>query len=218
MSGQLNIPYPVCFFLSSKTFEKLIHINYHSISTPSAQWFASENITEKEEDVLNYIAGCSIRKAKEKVMRKNKPNQAHIEILQSLKADEDDQSVEMKTRSLTQIHDRGGLTHVGKSLTTLFVYMEQHFRSAFSHNQFTVESYVTMCTTDSVITSTFYEITSDCDESEDDKLYILQQMLAWFFRLRMHSKCRTIIDKCQAKKNTSWKEKGLRRNLKKSDH
>ena len=52
-------------------------------------------------------------------MRKNKPNQAHIEILQSLKADEDDLSVEMKTLSLTQIHDRGGLTHVGKSLTTL---------------------------------------------------------------------------------------------------
>ena len=81
-----------------------------------------------------------------------------MQILQSLKAEEKD------TQSLTAIHDRGGLTYIKTSFTTLLEYVEHQF---WSSNQFDTQSFVHVCINNNTITSAFYNLTEDFDEDED---------------------------------------------------
>lgn len=62
----------------------------------------------------------------------------------------------------------------------------------------------------------FHDITHNCDEQEEDRQYILDEVLVLFFKIRIHHKCKRMMEEHRSKRNISGKQKGLRKALKTS--
>ena len=117
-----------------------MYVNYLQCQPATASiTIISDNIqiiTEKEKDILHYIAGSIVRKVENIVKKHKQANENHTQLLQSLKTDE------VSEGCLTAIHDRGGLTHVKEEVKTLLVYIEQLYRSHVSSAQCSSASFI----------------------------------------------------------------------------
>ena len=206
MAQKLNIPSHFCYLIALKTFKKLVNLTYrnsqHTVpNTPMTK------ITDSEKDILHFIGGSIIHKIENKLHRQGKSQKTCMHILQSFKSQEKD------TKSLTAVHDRGGLTYVKKTFTTFLEFAEHQFRSS---SKFSTESFLHACRHNSALTSAFYDMIEDCEDEEGDiqKHNVLEKILILFFKIRVHHKCRRMMDEHRAEQKISKKQKGLRKTLK----
>lgn len=115
-------------------------------------------------------------------------------------------SVESEHVSMTSMLDRGGLTYVKSGLVTTFICMEEWFRCAKTRKEFT-----SGCLNNPSIISSYYDATYSCPASEDDKECILQQCLKLFYKIRVHHKCKMMMDKYRLQNQISSKKRHPKR-------
>lgn len=151
----------------------------------------------------------------DKIKRQKKSSDALLNILQTMKADTaGPEGTSVESQSLTATHDRDGLTYVSTAVTTLLTHMEDIFRMHFSLTGSTTTAFVAHCLNSDVITTSFFEMTYDCESEDDEKTVILTEICKLFHKIRIHHKCRTFMDAYRAEKCLFKKQKGLRKNLK----
>ena len=96
----------------------------------------------------------------------------------------------------------------------MFVEMEQVFRDTFpkSTSNINLTDYVDACCDNSVIQDCFFSATYSVENcSEKDKVFLNNVKL--YFKIRVHHKCKTIIDVVRAKTKVSSKNKAQRSKL-----
>ena len=112
------------FHIAKHIFQLTIDETYFDQTETTTTDFTP--VSESEKDIINYIAGSLVRKLK----RKQQPNNVHIDILKFFKDNQEGNESETGSskRSLTKIHDRGGLTRVNYKFSSLLLEYEHSFR------------------------------------------------------------------------------------------
>jgi len=94
--------------------------------------------------------------------------------------------------------------------------MEINFRSCSDDATYSSESYINDCLEKGVLTDVFFSTCYESLANEQDKEWILRNLIGLFFRIRIHHKCKTYMDTYRYKKQQTKKQKGVRKNLKRA--
>ena len=157
--------------LALQVMKKLVALNY---TDPVPVQSNKEDIGEKEEDVLAYIAGYLLRK------------RGHGEEGQAL--------ISSRSEGLTSLMDRGGLTYAHEAFTAVLRELEVEFR------QLPPRSVDFKRFEDGVISqnipSRFFQLLDRVDSPSESKELFFRNILHLFFKVRAHQKCRHLMEKC----------------------
>lgn len=161
-------------------------------------------ITSEEADIAHYIGGCVISK-----LRKRSRTDGEREVLSFFVSEEAPEE-----GTLVNVKSRGRLTNITKDTESMFVELEQVFRDIFPHSDKSVSEmqYKDVCYKNQVIQDCFFNSVHSV-ESTSDKEKIFSKILHLFFKIRVHHKCKIIIDKVRSKSKVSSKDRSLRAKL-----
>ena len=86
----------------------------------------------------------------------------------------------------------------------MFVELEQVFRDTFqsSTDRMDVNLYQSACTANDVIQNCFFSATYSAAHSKEN---VFSNIISLYFKVRVHHKCKTIVDTVRSKKNVSGK-------------
>ena len=179
-------------------------------------------IRDEEKGTLKYIGGSVVKKIKQKILRftKNDYRESEIQTLNALTCQPGES--EMSETDMTAMLDRGGLTYIKPEVATVFYSAEVMFRKLAGTGSVVKEvndkDFVKVCVGNDNITSCFFEALNDCEMTIPTEVMesILVKILQLFFKIRIHHKMTTIMDKILLEENKAKKEKSLRKRLKKS--
>ena len=160
-------------------------------------------ITQEEADVAHYIGGFVCCKLKQR----NKLYE-YKEVLSALESAE-----EPKPKTLLTAKSRGQLTNLSKDGQSFFVELEQIFRDTFPSTVTTVSEhdFCQRCMASDVVQDCFHSCTHCIDTMKKDN--VLTDMISLYFKVRIHQKCKCVVDKIRNTKRDSKKEKALRSKL-----
>ena len=120
---------------------------------------------------------------------------------------------EPEPQTLVAAKSRGRLINLNKDGKVMFESFENMFRSLFPTSVFNVsmEKYIESCLSDEIVQDCFHNATDSSISGFKDK--VLLDMICLFFKVRVHQKCRVIVDNVRGKQKASSKEKALRSKL-----
>lgn len=189
-------------YLALITFEKILKRKWtKNIQEPSL----NRNLTEKDKDIVAYVAGSIITK----LSHKYQADSDHLAILSTLKCHKDDENV--AHASMTMMKDRGGLCYITEESFSFFSEIELIFlkecqlKNDFSESDFfssaliTKELFVTVIKTHPQFL--FQWVT-------DDIYSVYHDIVRLYFKIRIHHRCAV-----ESQKQVPAK-KGLRKSLK----
>ena len=116
--------------------------------------------------------------------------------------------------TLLHAKSRGKLTNLTSDSKGLFVELEQVFRDTFPTVTAKIDAadYETACYKNQVIQDCFFSSASELDNvSVKDK--VLSKIIQLYFKIRIHHKCKIILDSIRAKTKMSNKDRALRAKL-----
>lgn len=119
-------------------------------------------------------------------------------------------------RTLTAVLDRGGLTKLNGNTCQMFLTLEHTFRSLFGDESKVNASFATYfdkCCQQETVSSCFYDLLCRTDSTDSLKEKILKDIIHLYFKVRMHHKCKIIMDSYRRKTKTTKKSKGIRKQL-----
>lgn len=187
-------------WLALQVFTKLVDAmsRYSQLEGPVGK------VTNDEEDIAHYIGGCVISK-----LQKRSRTDGEREILSQFVSE-----AAPEEGTLLDSKSRGKLTNVTKDTKTMFVEMEQVFRDIFPHTDKGVSEiqYKDVCYKNQVIQDCYFSSVHSID-SISDKEKVLSDILHLFFKIRVHHKCKIIIDAIRSKAKVSSKDRSLRAKL-----
>ena len=194
------------FLLCLEVFERLKKVNY---SKPEATPVVHRPVSTEEKDILHYIGGSIINSLKNSLTL-NEEQEGQIAVVDSLATKKAPKDIGFE-RSMTSLLDRGGLTYIKPGMAGCMAHLEEQFREMHWGNR---EDFQTRCLNNAVLISEYYTATYSCLASEDDKEYILLRILKLFYKIRIHHKCKMLIDNYRFQRQVSSKKKGIRKQLK----
>ncbi len=168
----------------------------------------TKKVNKKDYDVLAYIAGWLIRKAKQYYFKMKKWEERRLVDLFSCEPGE----AAKDFSNIVKVKDRGGLTYVTQSTVELFAKMEAFFRekhantTSYSEKDFIDEGVA-------LIENDFLFCVNESGEggsfSPETLVSVTKYFLKKFFRTRAHHRCKTLVEPVKRKS-----KKGLRKSLK----
>lgn len=195
----------LCEDLFKKMTEKP---SVHIVATP---------ILEKEIDGLYYLGGYVIHKLLKKVQfPKNKKNSRNEEIANSTVEILKNTLNDMPSNILISTLSRGGLKQINNTAYQIFFKTEEEFRRATSVTNLRnidIDKMVLNLMSDSDVVSLYSLISDGLDCSCELKKNVLENAMKLFLRVRSFSLAKDITSK---EKNAKFREKGLRKSIKKT--
>ena len=161
-------------------------------------------ITTEEMDIAHYIGGAVISK-----LQKKSKNEDEINVLGRLASDKAPEE-----GTLLHAKSCGKLTNMTSDSKGMFVELEQVFRDTFpcATAKVTAAEYKTACYKNKVIQDCYFSSVFKVDNvSVKDK--VLSDIIQLYFTIRIHHKCKIIIDSVYAKTKVSSKDRALRAKL-----
>ena len=154
-----------------QVMKKLVALNY---SEPVPVKSHSEDLSEKEDEVIGHIAGYLLRKRGD--------------------CAEGQALISSPSEGFTLLMDRGGLTYAHEAFTSVVRAFEVQFR------QLPPRSVDFKKFEDAVIAqnihSRLFQLLDGVDSPSEDKELFFREILHLFFTVRAHQKCRHLMAKC----------------------
>lgn len=197
-SGDHSLTMWVC----NNVFEAFISRSA-SISSPSCDLSSARPLSPAEADITHYIGGFVCSKLKHRI--KNLECKQILETLISSAAPARD--------TLCAAKSRGKLTALTKDGQCIFIELEQIFCTLFppTVTRADVETYTGACIENDIIQNCFHNSTHHLDTISKDR--ILKNIIALYFKVRVHQKCKVLVEKMRSRKRASKQEKALRSKL-----
>ena len=160
-------------------------------------------ISSEEADITHYIGGFVSCK-----LKKRHSDTKYKDVVTALESDE-----EPATNTLIAAKSRGKLTNLSKDGQCMFVELENVFRFLFPSSVVNASPtvYIEKCVGNDTVQDCFHSATHHLDTSL--KGDVLSDMISLYFKVRIHQKCKCLIEKVRNKKRDSKKEKALRSKL-----
>lgn len=161
-------------------------------------------ISKEEKDIAHYIGGCVIKKLQ------RKPSLSY-EVLSSFVSE-----ASPENDTLLYAKSRGKLTNITCDARAMFVELEQVYRDTFPSitDPVSKESqYVEACVNNIIIQSCFFNATYDIDTDNSQKETVFSKIIQFYFKIRVHHRCKIILDAVRARTKGSSKERSLRAKL-----
>ena len=222
--------------LCLKLFERLLQLNYPTPANPELEE-RSQDISEQDVDVINYVGGGVVKELKTKLYRL-KPSGSRSK--QQKLLCQMCTTVPEKCRSLTKTLSRGGLSVLSANAKDFFRMVEIKFRDACKQpeqNKCTYNDFEKMCSLDKEVTCMFEQVFNsvtededehaatseesfdngddDCDSNvEKEKLKVFRDIVVYYFKVRVHHECKLFMDRYRCKRSIEKAQKGTRRTLK----
>ena len=172
--------------LALHVMQDLIKSNY--TVTPSTTTAPTPDITDREHDILEYIAGYILTKLK------SAPESNHF--------------VSDESSGLIAAMDRGGLVKPTPDFVSLIKEMEVVFREMPDKS---VDRQVFhSALTKTLISTNFLEYVSIVDTTAESKEQFYINIINLFFVIRAHQKCRYLVNRNVRENKKSRKTKALR--------
>ena len=157
-------------------------------------------ITVEETDIAHYIGGAVVSKLKNR-----SKNDDEINVLGKLVTDHAPEE-----GTLLQAKSRGKLTNMTSDAKGMFVELEQVFRDTFPYTTAKVNAadYKAACYKNKVIQDCYFSAVFAFDNvTLKDK--VLSDIIQLYFTIRIHHKCKIILDSVRAKSKVSSKDRAL---------
>ena len=161
-------------------------------------------ITAEEIDIAHYIGGAVISK-----LKKKSKSDDELNVLKNFVSEEAPEE-----GTLLHAKSRGKLTNMTSDSKGMFVELEQVFRDTFPCTTAKVNAadYKAACYKNKVIQDCYFSSVFALDNiSVKDK--VLSDIIQLYFTIRIHHKCKIILDSVRAKSKTSSKDRSLRAKL-----
>ena len=159
--------------------------------------------TDEELDIVHYIGGFVVSK-----LKKRSRVSEYREVIETMIS-----SSEPEPGTLLAVRSRGGLINLTQDGKSLFVELEQVFRELFPPLTLNIalSQFSRAVLSNQVVQDCFHNSTAgiDCSHKEN----VVSDIVALYFKVRVHHKCKTIIEKVRSKKRDATKEKALRSKL-----
>ena len=141
-------------------------------------------------------------------MKQKSSDDEYINIVKALESEEPPQP-----RTLVAAKSRGKLINLCKDGQYIFVELERVFRLLFPSSVINVSFsvYSDKCISNGIIQDCFHNLTHNLINDHKEK--VLLDIIFLFFKVRVHHKCKCIIEQMRNKKHTSKKETALRSKL-----
>ena len=164
----------------------------------------SSPITEAESDIAHYIGGFVIHALK----RKTK-DVTELEVIETFLTCAETSSV-----TLAAAVSRGGLVQLAKEGKSLFVELEQVFRDLFPTyaTSVDVQTFASACYNNEVIQDCFSSITYQCHNIKEQET-VFGNLISLYFKVRVHHRCRNIVENLRRETKSSHKDRALRAKL-----
>lgn len=161
------------------------------------------SVSEAEVDVAHYIGGFVCCKLKQR-----SKNDSYTDVIDDFVSSE-----EPSPKTLLIAKTRGRLLNLNRDGQVMFETFEHIFRSLFPSSvvEVSVKKYVEVCSADNVVQDCFHNSTHGT--TFDGKDQVLSAMINLFFKVRVHQKCKVILDTVRHRHRSSSKEKALRSKL-----
>ena len=194
-----------CSSINSSSSSSSSSVGGGSSSSSGGGISSSRVISPDEIDVVSYIGGFVICKLKQR----NKLGMGYTMILEAMESEE-----EPNPKTLVAAKSRGRLINLNKDGQSLFLELECIFRDLYSLfiANVSVSEYTEKCISNDIVQNCFHSATHSM-ENVKFKDSVLSGIIKLFFKIRVHHKCRCIVEKLRNKKLDSKKEKSLRTKL-----
>jgi hypothetical protein len=162
-------------------------------------------ITTEEEDITSYVGGSVIYKLERRAPAESQERQILRTFISASEPEE---------TSLLAAKSRGKLTNITNDAKKMFIELEQVFRDIFPTftENMSYPDYMKACCDNTVIQDCFYSGSYSVSNS-DVKDKVLLDVIKLYFKIRVHHRCRTVIEAVRAKSKISSKDKSLRSKL-----
>lgn len=171
--------------------------------TPSSETVEIAEMSDVEKDISHYIGGFVCSKLKSRA--KGECYKEVVDCLISVNGPDPNTLIGAKTRGL--------LTSLNKDARCLFVELERIFRATFTSNTSNINftTYKVACYNQSIVQDCFHNATGHTNNDCRDQ--VLSDIIFFYFKVRIHHKCKVYVEKIRAEKSTSQKERALRSKL-----
>ncbi len=208
VSGGLNselvkfaVDSQLAMWLTLNVFTRALDTTSQKVCTASKP----HNITPEEVDIAHYIGGFVVKRLKQR------SRQSELEVLETF-VDSAPDFVQAKT--LLAAKSYGQLTKLTQEEECMFFELEQVFRDICSVSvpHMNINQYKAQCLGNEVIQNCFYSSSYHLEHSAAKDI-VLSGIISLYFKVRVHHKCRTIVDRLRAKRKVSSKDRALRSKL-----
>lgn len=160
-------------------------------------------LTAEEVDITHYIGGFVVRQ-----LKKRNSGSGYRDVIDTIISSDDPDS-----HTLLAVKSRGGLLNLTTDGKALFAELEHIFRELFPPQtvHLSVSKYSGAVTANCVVQDCYHNSSASVDSSQKDK--VLMDIIALYFKVRVHHKCKLIVEKVRNKKRDATKEKALRSKL-----
>lgn len=191
-------------WLALNVFELLL--NQATESGHDASATMTEPLASEEADIVHYIGGFVIKKLSERCH-----STEQRDILTSFVADS-----QAEPNTLLAAKSHGKLTNISSEARCMFVELEQVFketvRPSIVNPSGNKACFLKACESNKVIQDCFYNSTYGEEHSQlKDEVFF--DIISLYFTVRIHHKCKIIVDRVRARNKVSSKEKALRSKL-----
>lgn len=171
--------------------------------TPELEGNQASLMSDDEVDIAHYIGGFVCCK-----IRQRGKTEGYKEVVSSLVSSSDPDP-----KTLVAAKSRGKLSNLTGDGKAIFKELEILFRNLFPSSLAVVnfEKYREACFSSTTVQDCFHNATDML--ISDDKEHVLSDMIALYFKVRIHQKCKVIVQNVRSKKSASKQEKSLRSKL-----
>ena len=160
-------------------------------------------ISPEEADIAHYIGGFVVSKLKQRSSASD-----YLQVLDTFVS-----PMEPAHGTLLGAKSRGRLTNLTKDAQSIFVELEQVFCALFPSEavQIDVGQYKAACTKNQVVQDCYHSATDHLDQQNKGK--ILLDVICLYFKVRVHHKCKVLIERARSQKRTAKQDRALRSKL-----
>lgn len=163
------------------------------------------DLTDEELDISHYIGGCAVSK----LIRRS--SALARDILQTFI-----DSTAPQPQTLLAAKSRGKLTNLKGAAKSIFSELEYVFRIVYPQSacskDISINQYANECYDNQIIQDCFNTLTKDI-EDDSAKEHVLSNIISFYFKVRVHHRCKTTLDIIRAQNKTSSKDRALRAKL-----
>lgn len=160
-------------------------------------------LSPAEQDIAHYIGGFVCCKLKQ-----GKKDDVYREVVETLIT-----TTVPGEATLLFAKSRGSLLNLTKDGQSIFVALEQVFRSLFplSSTKLNGQKFLKECVADQVVQDCFHSSTFAVENNMQDD--VLCDMILLYFKVRVRQQCKNVVEQVRRKNHDSKKEKALRSRL-----
>ena len=200
--NSLTNSHQLSMWLSMTSFDNFISSLF--VPSPCAPP-PDDSVHSEVDDIVYYIGGFVIHK-----LLKRSSCEENTSLLKKLVSEDPPDP-----NTLLDAKSYGGLTNISADAKILFLQLELLFRQSnyIIHFQASVKDYLKSVFEDDVVQNCFFMTTYSLDHPSQNLEFCLSEITKLYYKIRIHAKCKHLVEDVRNKKQISRKEKALRTKL-----